>query len=789
MPVILTKKDHRLLPLLLVALSLCACGAQPPAATPAPASAPSEPAPLAVLSMSEGVEVQNLLAWSPPFQKDLLDLHLVAPGRLLVRRGDGLRSSRVDILLGLDLDTGGEVFSLDLTPYGTECRVRPDTAAPGAFRIETPGGFHRLAWGGERVAEYTLPQDIRPNGEHRYGWDALPEEDKLAWTDEKGLWLARADGSGAALVLATGAIGEQPEFAQLAAERQKDDNPVTFRRPEFLAGGRYLAVTFGSAIYMVDDQGVAVFDSQTGETCWHRGSPPFQQNGLEWFDSTTLLAGGTLIDAVTGESREIPYWDRASRLGALSGGRAFSFRVEETGGQYRLMTRNEKQWWKDLTVLTLPKHQPPAFDGAYERFMVLAAEGRRAVCCYQRPGEAGLLLVTLPEPPPPALLPAQGVACRTLASWPAGETGWDSAFFPPREGLVLVGQQDRDQDYRITGGQVLGVDMRAGTLSFTLPLTGDTDVRAALDGPAGAFHLVEGTSCACCRWASGGVRREDHYTLPPEVAREVKEWAATQGYTIQSGWDHRGDTIVWLTREGVWTAGADGSGLRLVISTEEICQRPEYAGYLETAQMMSDTVRETRECLDITGPRLMNGGNTLALPVRNRVSPYWPDDLLTIHLPTGERRWYDGVMIDMSGSDLWYRDDTTILAGWSSMSQETVTCIDLAGGAARKLEGWPSGLWTMLGSTGDGKTFFSADRQEGELYLLEVEELGPPPAVEDYGQTIQALWDRRRTILTTQGDCYIHGPLAVDGKRLLFTYSTGWNTPEAVTCLVLLTCP
>ena len=31
--------------------------------------------------------------------------------------------------------------------------------------------------------------------------------------------------------------------------------------------------------------------------------------------------------------------------------------------------------------------------------------------------------------------------------------------------------------------------------------------------------------------------------------------------------------------------------------------------------------------------------------------------------------------------------------------------------------------------------------------------------------------------------------MAVDGKRLLFTYSTGWNTPEAVTCLVLLTCP
>ena len=61
--------------------------------------------------------------------------------------------------------------------------------------------------------------------------------------------------------------------------------------------------------------------------------------------------------------------------------------------------------------------------------------------------------------------------------------------------------------------------------------------------------------------------------------------------------------------------------------------------------------------------------------------------------------------------------------------------------------------------------------------------------MEDYGQTIQALWDRRRTILTTQGDCYIHGPLAVDGKRLLFTYSTGWNTPEAVTFLVLLTCP
>lgn len=86
MPVIPTKSNKRLLPLLLAALSLCACGKQPLAATPAPASAPPEPAPLAVLSMAEGVEVQNLLAWSPPFQKDLLDLHLVAPGRLLVRR-------------------------------------------------------------------------------------------------------------------------------------------------------------------------------------------------------------------------------------------------------------------------------------------------------------------------------------------------------------------------------------------------------------------------------------------------------------------------------------------------------------------------------------------------------------------------------------------------------------------------------------------------------------------------------------------------------------------------------
>ena len=61
----------------------------------------------------------------------------------------------------------------------------------------------------------------------------------------------------------------------------------------------------------------------------------------------------------------------------------------------------------------------------------------------------------------------------------------------------------------------------------------------------------------------------------------------------------------------------------------------------------------------------------------------------------------------------------------------------------------------MLGSTGDGKTFFSADRQEGELYLLEVEELGPPPAVEDYGQTIQALWDRRGIRVDGEGGSFL----------------------------------
>jgi len=183
---------------------------------------------------------------------------------------------------------------------------------------------------------------------------------------------------------------------------------------------------------------------------------------------------------------------------------------------------------------------------------------------------------------------------------------------------------------------------------------------------------------------------------------------------------------------------------------EEIYRRPRYQEYLELKRRQADAQLE--DCLYLGRPRLMNGGNTLVVPIDNRVSLYIPDDLLVIDLATGERTWHEGVRgTGKSGTGLEIVDDTTILAGGT-------TLIDLADGSTREVSQQPGRFVVTVDEKG-GTAIYPRDLPSG-IFLL-----------------------------APQGDCRIDRILAEEGDRVLLTCVTGEAAGNATTRLVLATLP
>lgn len=412
---------------LLTAVFLAACGgaSQPPAepdpgpssvsesapapeAVPESSSAPEEPsrpeAAPAVLSAAPGVEVKAIL---PADRRTIGRNPKVWGGRLLVRVEDKAGSSA---LLSLDLETGEQVFSLDLDEYernNIRYELRQSLSDPEEFSILTQEGCRRFHQTGQPVWEYTLPEAARAREEYPfYGylirWDVLPEQDLLAWSDPEGLWLAAAGGGGARLVLSTEEIAKQPEFSQLA-EEYRDYGPegqLGFLSVRLMDGGRTLAANFGSSQSQNGNLGLVILDLSTGNTAWYDAyGAGFGQSEAEYLDDTTLLANVTRINVVTGETRRASREELTDRFFAITGDFVHYYGVEETETEYRLVACTMENYQDAPPVLTVPRHQASVHmdDGACMSFYPFAADGSKVVCYYEPPGREGLLLVTLPE--------------------------------------------------------------------------------------------------------------------------------------------------------------------------------------------------------------------------------------------------------------------------------------------------------------------------------------------------------------------------------------------------------
>lgn len=398
----------RICPLLLVvlaALSLCACGAQPqtPPETPSSESIPPEPESPSVpevsipqeepepeepeIAAAQGVEVQTLLTWVPS-QMSLRAAFPAKNGRLLLDTEDLTVGGRK--LLGFNLENGAQEVVFPLLERDYE--LRPVLGAEWELKIFTPTGFQRRTWTQE-LDSYQLPEALR-EGRQKYGgafnWDALPEKDLLTWTDAQGIWLADAGGNGARLVLSTGEIGKQPEFAKLE-EYYKDfppDGQLTFMVPRLMNGGKTLAAVFGSPQSQIGYLGHVVLDLATGEASWYDVYSVVASD-LEYLDDTTILAGVTQIDVITGETRRAPRWEYTGRFSAVTGDFVHYFAGDEENGQPALLACTADRIGYPETVLTI-KNVDTVFP--------LAVDGdRRVVCRYRKLGEEGLLLVTLPE--------------------------------------------------------------------------------------------------------------------------------------------------------------------------------------------------------------------------------------------------------------------------------------------------------------------------------------------------------------------------------------------------------
>ena len=405
-------------------LSLAACGGtevppspSPPESPASPSEAPedvsasgpleepgSSPAPAPpVLTPAPGVEVRSLLTWKPG------DTWVTVPfpvrgGRLLVEV-HGREYSKSSVL-GLDLEAEELEVSFPFMqgddPW-SNWDLRQVFDEEWAFKTFSSSGYKHAGWtqGGE---DYSLPDFFLNEGtlvslrdRKRYNgcwdWDAQPEKDLLTWTNPEGLWLAAADGSGARLVLTTGQIGQQPAFAQLV-EDCKDlpaEMAVTFMSPRLMDGGRIIAVDFGSPGSQMLHWGLAVLEIASGNVLWYDPFVLTTGEELEYLDDTTLLAGMTKIDVTTEETENAWGWTLTERGPIYSGDFVHYFGGEKTAAGHELFACAMDNSQDAPAVLTATGYQ------RLFPFWNSAIDDRRVICEYEKPEEAGLLLVTAPE--------------------------------------------------------------------------------------------------------------------------------------------------------------------------------------------------------------------------------------------------------------------------------------------------------------------------------------------------------------------------------------------------------
>lgn len=387
----------------LLLLTLAACGGTdtgyqtvcpPPPESQSPESVPApEDAGPAILFAAEGVTARTLL----PEANQHIDPTLLAwEGRLLAVVEDLEAGGKQ--LLGFNLENGAQEALFPLP--GEKWELRRVPGAAWEIKIFSKDSYQHSAWT-QSMEGYTLPPELREGRKYRAGafdWDALPEKDLLTWTDDAGLWLAGADGSNPRLVLATEAIGQQPEFAGLV-ERMQSQPPeagVTFHNPRLMNGGQAIGVDLGSGMAQISHEGLAVIDLAAGTTRWYDVFRAYEAEDLEYLDDTTILAGVTRIDVITGETSPASRREATGRFSGITGDFVHYFASDEEGGNLALYRFTPGESGDPVLLLTLPKCQTPG-DGGYERFFPAAVDGNRVVCQFTRNSQDGLAVVTLPE--------------------------------------------------------------------------------------------------------------------------------------------------------------------------------------------------------------------------------------------------------------------------------------------------------------------------------------------------------------------------------------------------------
>ena len=415
---------------MMMAVSFTACQSQPPtkswsSASPAPESpaapesattpespaapesssqpeAPEDKEAPALLYYDEGVEVTTLMTWEPGQQEVEIPFPAFDDKLLVeVQTADGTR------LVGYDLAAGGEVYTCPLTKARHESRSHYYRVmdAPGwEIKIFDGSSYRHDSWT-HPIGSYTLPEALQEGRQwYRCGWDwdAQPEKDLLTWTDPEGLWLAKADGSDARLLLATEEAGPYLEQWgmtgedgwQVLMEKDKDIwERLGILSPRLINGGQTIAADFGVPGNLWGHNGLVVVDIATGRADWYNHYIAMTADSHEYLDDTHILMGNTMIDITSGETTPAWRWTLTDEGPLYTGNFSRYFgNVDLADGGKGIIACTLEDWNTAQPFLTANE----GYSALYP-FLRSAIDDRQVVCRYQKPDEEGLLLVTLPE--------------------------------------------------------------------------------------------------------------------------------------------------------------------------------------------------------------------------------------------------------------------------------------------------------------------------------------------------------------------------------------------------------